>query len=114
MSGKNTEDNATARAIADLQESKHLMREEIKVMKTSGATCIGNDPLQQPDASVNSVNLDSSGYHSGEAQRKHGHKTAITMMRMRMKEKIEKRTMTMLQKMKVRHCFRCLKQETPS
>ena len=43
MSGENTEDNATAKAIADLQESMRLMCEEIKVMKTSGATRAGNN-----------------------------------------------------------------------
>ena len=74
MNGENTEDNATAKAIADLQESMHLMREEIKVMKTSGARRAGNDLLQQPGASDNAMNPGSSGYRSGKAQRKRGRK----------------------------------------
>ena len=45
MSGENMEDNATARVITELQESMRLMCEEMKVMKTSGVTCAGNDPL---------------------------------------------------------------------
>ena len=69
------EDNATARAIADLQESMRLMREEIKAMKTSGATRAGNDPLQQPSTSDNAMNPGSSGYRSSEAQRKRGSET---------------------------------------
>ena len=69
------EDNATARAIADLQESMHLMCEEIKVMKTSGATRTGNDPLQQSGASNNTMNPGSSGCCSGKAQRKHCRET---------------------------------------
>ena len=68
------EDNATARAITDLQESMRLMCEEIKVMKTSGATCAGNDPLQLPGKSNNAMNPGSSGYRLGEAQRKRGRK----------------------------------------
>ena len=75
MSGENTENNATTRAIADLQESMHLMCKKIKVMKTSGATHAGNDLLQQPGASDNTMNPSSSGYHSGEAQRKRGRET---------------------------------------
>ena len=51
------------------------MREEIKVMKTSGATRAGNDPLQLPGKSDNAMNPGSSGYRSGEAQRKRGRKT---------------------------------------
>ena len=75
MNGENTEDNTTARAIADFQESMRLMCKEIKVMKTSGATRAGNDQLQQLGASNNAMNPDSSGYRSGEAQRKHGRET---------------------------------------
>ena len=75
MNGENTEDNATARAIVDLQESMRLIHEEIKVMKMSGATCGGNDSLQQPGASDNAMNPGSSGYCSGEAQRKRGRET---------------------------------------
>lgn len=69
------EDNATAKAIADLQELMRLMHEEIKVMKTSRVTHAGNDPLQQLGASDNAMNPSSSGYRSGEAQRKRGCKT---------------------------------------
>ena len=58
------EDNATTRAIADLQELMRLMHEEIKVIKTSGVTRAGNDPLQQPGASDNAMNPGSSGYCS--------------------------------------------------
>ena len=75
MSGKNTEDNATARAIVKLQESMQLMREEMKVMKTSEVIRAGNDPLQQLGASENAMNPGSSGYRSGEAQRKCGRET---------------------------------------
>ena len=76
MSGQqNTEDNATARAIAELEESMRLMREEMKVMKTSGVTRAGNDPLQQLGASENAMNPGSFGYCLGEAQRKCGHDT---------------------------------------
>ena len=75
MSGENTEDNATARAIAELLESMWLMCEEIKVMKTSGATHTGNDLLQQPSASDNGMNPSSSGYRLGEMQRNCGHET---------------------------------------
>ena len=69
------EDSTTARAITDLQKSMLLMHEEIKVMKTSGATRAGNDPLQQPGVSDNAMNPSSSGYRSGEAQRKHDRET---------------------------------------
>ena len=75
MSGENTEDNATTRAIADLQESMHLICKEIKVIKTSRATHAGNDPLQQPGEFDNTMNPGSSGYRSGKAQKKHGHET---------------------------------------
>ena len=113
MSGENTEDNATARAIADLQELMRLMREEIKVMKMSGVTRAGNDPLQQLGVSDNAMNPVPLAI--AQAKRR-GNTVArlITMMRTRKKGKIEKRTMMTLQKMKARHCFRCLKQETPS
>ena len=65
MSGENTEDNATAKAIVDLQELMRLMREEIKVMKMSGATHAGNNLLQQLGVSDNAMNPGSSGYRSG-------------------------------------------------
>ena len=113
MSGQNTEDNATARAIAELQESMRLMREEMEVMKTSGVTRAGNDPLQQLGASENAMNPGSSGYRSGEAQRKRGRETDYHDED-KDKGKIEKRMITTLQKMKARHCFRCLKQGMPS
>ena len=75
MSGENTEDNTTTRAIVDLQESMCLMREEIKVMKMSGATHAGNDLLQQPGASDNAMNPGFSCYCSGEPQTKRSCKT---------------------------------------
>ena len=58
-----------------LQESMRLMCEEMKVMKTSGVTCAGNDPLEQPGASDNTMNPGSSGYRLGKVQRKCGCKT---------------------------------------
>ena len=69
------EDSTTARAITDLQKSMLLMPEEIKVMKTSGATRAGNDPLQQPGVFDNAMNPSSSDYRSGKAQRKHDRET---------------------------------------
>ena len=75
MSGDNTEGDATVQAIADLQESMRLMREELKVLKTSGATRAGNDPPQQSGASENALNPGHSGHRSGDVQRKRGRET---------------------------------------
>ena len=51
------------------------MREEIKVMKMSGATRAGNDLLQQPGASDIAMNPGFSGYRSGNEQRKRSRET---------------------------------------
>ena len=111
MSEENTEDNATTRAIADLQEPMCLMCEEIKVMKTSGATHASNNPLQQSGASDNTMNPGSSGYCLAKCR---GNAVARPTTMMRTRTKGVKRMMMTLQKMKARHCFRCLKQETSS
>ena len=65
MSGENTEDDATARAIVELQELMQLMHEEMKVIKASGVTHADNDPLQQQGTPDNAMNPSSSGYHFG-------------------------------------------------
>ena len=59
----------------DLQVSMRLMHKEIKVMKTSGATHTGNDPLQLLGVSDNAMNPGSSGYRLDKVQRKRGCET---------------------------------------
>ena len=52
-----------------------MTREELNSLKDSVATRAGNDPLQLPCASANTMNISSSGRCLGDGQNKCGHKT---------------------------------------
>ena len=71
MNGENTEGDATAKAIVELQELMKLTCEEMEVLKTSRVTCAYKVLPQQPGTSKISLDTDSCGYCSCEAQRKH-------------------------------------------
>ena len=74
------QDNATAKAITELQEKMLSFHKELQELKKSGATSVATNPLlpgnsQLPVASDNALNSGNFGNRSGGVQRKRGRET---------------------------------------